>query len=270
MLWHYTSKFKLKIMLRNISFLPVTVFVVVGLFFKFMHWPGAALVVVGSLFLLSIRLLVLSFTQLKLQSKLIQIVNPVLGCVFVLSFVFKLMHWPGANILLILSFFGISLSLLIFAFKERKHFLGIFPVLFAFVLMSALFKILHWPHSTDLLLLSFCGFAALVPVFSAFRAHKQKNDSKTLSTHLFAVSLLSLCYFLMELYLVVFEGGLATGSAIHRLIIIFLLFFVLLVVGNVIRKKDLKSVNQKDFNFLQLLGVSYMILLVIQSLISAS
>ena len=68
----------------------------------------------------------------------------------------------------------------------------------------------------------------------------------------------------------VFEGGLATGSAIHRLIIIFLLFFVLLVVGNVIRKKDLKSVNQKDFNFLQFLGVSYMILLVIQSLISVS
>ena len=97
-------------MLRNILFLIIGVILFIGFFFKFMHWPGA-----GILFSISLggaSLLSVLYTISKSKSKLLvqHILLPVFGAAFALSVLFKFMAWPFANILLVLSMIGISLT----------------------------------------------------------------------------------------------------------------------------------------------------------------
>jgi hypothetical protein len=256
-------------MLKYTLYLLVTCLFVVGLFFKFFHWPGAGLMIVGSLSLIALTLLGYSFTKIKSKPSFRAVCYPVLGIAFVLGILFKIMHWPGANILLILSYLGMAVAFLEYALRVRKSIMVAIPILFSIVLVSILFKILHWPQSTIILLGSFCCFSGLVPILTAYRAYRQKDESKTISNHMFGVSIISLIYFLLELYFVIFGDGLATGGS-YRLLIVMLLFALVLVVGNVIRNSELKSKSVADFNILKLLGVSFMIILIVQALVSGS
>ena len=96
-------------MLRNISYTIVVAIFSIGLFFKFMHWPGAGTTL--SVSLVGVAIVLLEYSICNPKSKLLiqdiilpiiqNIVYPLLGVVYVLAILFKVMHWPGAGIMLI-------------------------------------------------------------------------------------------------------------------------------------------------------------------------
>ncbi len=80
---------------------------------------------------------------------------------------FKIMHWPGANMMLILSLSGLMVIYAArYAFKPRKDLLDNLKVIFfCSWILAALNHIMHWPGADVLQLLassSFIGMAAVV------------------------------------------------------------------------------------------------------------
>ncbi|TSJ41896.1 hypothetical protein [Fluviicola chungangensis] len=90
----------------NISGLLAAVFTLLGSVFKVMHWPGA-----GVSFVLGIAIFSLIFLPLMIAlkfrdegsktDKLVLSFGFLVGIVASLGFLFKMMHWPGANILML-------------------------------------------------------------------------------------------------------------------------------------------------------------------------
>lgn len=76
-----------------------------GAFFKIMHWPGA-----GIILTVSIGLFVLGYAPLLMidrnkltrntYQKFVNLVTMAVMVVIACSFLFKAMHWPGANIVI--------------------------------------------------------------------------------------------------------------------------------------------------------------------------
>jgi hypothetical protein len=96
-----------------------------GILFKFMHWEGAAVLIVSGIVLFSLLFLPLLFT-LKVKENaqspnaFILGTGTLSGICFSLCVLFKLMHWPGANIL------GISaIGMMLLLFLPVYFFTGI-------------------------------------------------------------------------------------------------------------------------------------------------
>ena len=94
-------------------------FVMTGILFKFLHWPGAAAMLVlgiGSCSLIFLPLLfVLKVKEsVELKNKLIVLAGMLSAIGLSLGILFKIMHWPGANVLgiiAIISLVGIFLPI---------------------------------------------------------------------------------------------------------------------------------------------------------------
>lgn len=90
----------------NISGLLAAIFTLLGSVFKVMHWPGA-----GVSFVLGIAIFSLIFLPLMIAlkfrdegsktDKLVLSFGFLVGIVTSLGFLFKMMHWPGANIMML-------------------------------------------------------------------------------------------------------------------------------------------------------------------------
>ena len=86
-----------------------------GILFKFMHWPGASILLVLGITLTSLVFMPLLFifrskTSATTRDKLLLGSGVSLGIVLSMYILFKVMHWPGANMLNTI----INVSLLIF------------------------------------------------------------------------------------------------------------------------------------------------------------
>lgn len=97
----------------------------VGAWFKIMHWPGAAILLVGSIFIFStIFLPLLSVLKVKevkpIREKLIIAIAAIFALLFCVSVMFKIMHWPFANIMWLL-----ALGILMLCFLPIYFFGGI-------------------------------------------------------------------------------------------------------------------------------------------------
>lgn len=96
---YYTMK-KAMIISGALSALLLTV----GIFFKFMHWPGASINLVCGISMFSLVFLPLVFL-LKvrennvLRDRIIYALGTVAGMLFSMAILFKIMYWPGANIM---------------------------------------------------------------------------------------------------------------------------------------------------------------------------
>tara|TARA_B100000963_G_C22461718_1_gene595961 strand:- start:345 stop:830 length:486 start_codon:yes stop_codon:yes gene_type:complete len=146
----------------------------------------------------------------------------------------------------------------------------IIAALFSCVLIFSLFKIFHWHHSSSLLNWSFVIFSILVPVRSISIAVRLKDSSQKLFQLFASVFVISLIYFLMEIYLVIFGDGLATGDSTFRLIIVLLLFSLLIVIARTIKLMKTINSNSEEFDFIQNIRICYSILFFIQALISVN
>ena len=96
-----------------------------GILFKFMHWPGAATLITCGIVLFSLLFLPLLFL-LKVKEKQQAInrfsigIGTLCAIGFSLSTLFKIMHWPGANVL------GISaIAIMLLVFLPVYFFTGI-------------------------------------------------------------------------------------------------------------------------------------------------
>jgi hypothetical protein len=99
--------------------------IVLGAIFRFQHWPGANVMLLLGVILISFVFLPLMFTMKLRESaekrdKTILILGCVISILFVIATAFRLMHWPYANILL-----GVSVLSLLFIFVPVYLFTGL-------------------------------------------------------------------------------------------------------------------------------------------------
>jgi hypothetical protein len=96
-----------------------------GCFFKFMHWPGAAIMLFTGVVLLSFLFLPLLFI-LKMKEakatrdKVVLTMGVVISILYFIGPLFKVQHWPGANIILFT-----TVILMFFLFIPIYFFTGI-------------------------------------------------------------------------------------------------------------------------------------------------
>lgn len=109
---YYTMK---KIMIASGTFSAAAMSI--GIFFKFMHWPGASLLIILGIAISSLVFLPLLFTlkakeKQNVKDKLILGIGILAGVLISLAILFKVMHWPGANIMGV-SFVGLMVLIYI-------------------------------------------------------------------------------------------------------------------------------------------------------------
>ena len=85
-----------------------TIFTFLGSFFKLMHWQGASVIIIMGAFsfaFIFIPLLIfLKFKEVSfLFDKFIYSIGIALGTLLMVGFIFKLMYWPWATILMLSS-----------------------------------------------------------------------------------------------------------------------------------------------------------------------
>jgi uncharacterized membrane protein len=96
---YYTMK---KIMIISGTFSAAVMSL--GIFFKFMHWPGAAICILLGIVVSSLVFLPLLFTlkakeKQTIKDKLILGLATASGILISFAVLFKIMHWPGANLM---------------------------------------------------------------------------------------------------------------------------------------------------------------------------
>jgi len=253
--------------LRNLSHLFVGATLLFGLLFKFMHWPYAGELEIASL--CGIAILLFEYVIRNRKSKLLSrnIIYPLLGVVYVLSILFKLMHFPGANNLLIVSIIGLSFALVEFAFSIRKSIFTILPLLFSITLFFVLFRLLHWPEPPYVLYGSYFLFLILVPVLLFFRGSKLKKTESNISKHFMGLSVLSFILCVVEFKLKFYPEGLGMEEYVHSILNAFLLSGLVLYIRNILQIQELKLKFQNDYKLLQCLLGIYMIILMILILV---
>jgi hypothetical protein len=250
-------------MLRNLSHLFVGATLIVGLLFKFMHWPYAGGLLIVSLGVIAVLLFEYAIRNRKSKLLSRNIIYPLLGVVYVLSILFKVMHFPGANKMLIVSIIGLSFALVEFAFSIRKSVFAILPLLFSITLFFALFRILHWPEPPYVVYGSYFLFVVLVPVLLFFRGSKLKNTESNISSHFMGLSALSFILCVVEFKLKLYPEGLGMEKYVHSILTVFLLSGLILYIRKIIQIQHLKLKFQNDYKLLQCLVGIYMIILTI-------
>ncbi len=171
----------------NIFSIITSIFIVLGALFKFMHWPGA-----GLMLMLSMGFLSIGFIPVYAKSK----INALNGwkikfavglgwfCISLLnlSILFKIMHWPFASGMIVLSM-GIFALFFIPAYsihKMRHSENGAEKIMnisggisISIIILGLLFKITHWPGASMLLLF---GVLLLLTLCLPFLLRSYKND----------------------------------------------------------------------------------------------
>jgi hypothetical protein len=154
-----------------------------GAIFKIMHWPGAGILltlgfVILSFFFLPSALFVMRKEARMKGRNVIYILALISGIALFLGILFKIQHWPGAGILLLCGFLGISLglipALLISKLRDESekklhstYILGAISI--AIYFLGELFKMMHYPGAGVLLM---AGAILLTTVFLPVYAYK--------------------------------------------------------------------------------------------------
>jgi len=142
------NKSSKKHLLMYLSGLFSSVIFLFGILFKVQHWPGASILITSGLLLLGLLFLPsLVFSKIsddkKEGNKTAYILGLIAGVFYIAGFLFKIMHWPVASILILLGlilFVAIFLPAFSFAnFKDDTHVSGRFIFLLATVMMSVIF-----------------------------------------------------------------------------------------------------------------------------------
>lgn len=117
---YYTMK---KIMIN--SGIAAATFFIIGSFFKFMHWPGASILImlgmiIGTLIFLPLIFLTKKSETAESRGKLVLGIGVINGILFCAYSLFKVMHWPYAS-----NLWFITLGLFSFVFIPLYFFNGI-------------------------------------------------------------------------------------------------------------------------------------------------
>jgi hypothetical protein len=175
-------------------------FIAIGTLFKIMHWPGASPILILGFFTLCFiffpAAIYLNYNYRKDQKKpLLNLSIGIGGVTFMVGVLFKLMHWPGAALLLFAGWtiiLGIFLPLLLFVkLKEAEnrkekniYILGAISLIIFEV--STMFKMFHWPGAGPLMLLG--GLLLIVVFLPMFASLKFKNNSMSIAQFIFLIT----------------------------------------------------------------------------------
>jgi hypothetical protein len=169
----------------------------VGTVFKIFHWPGAGVsLLLGFLLLCAIffpSAVYLNYREREIKRLGLNLLILAGGIAFMTGVLFKVMHWPGAGILL---FAGWSVILMLFlplllfvklkeapAGEQGMYVLGIASLMI--FELSAMFKMFHWPGAGILMLL---GSILLAGVFLPwFTWVKTKKAEMTTAQFIFLI-----------------------------------------------------------------------------------
>jgi len=259
-------------MLRNISYSIVVAILLIGLFFKFMHWPGAGAMLIASMVGIVIALLEHIISNIKSKDLIRNIIYPLLGIFYVLGILFKVMHWPGAGNMIIVSIVGISIALAQFAFSIRKSIYAILPLLGSIFWLFILFRILHWPEPPYILYGSYFAFSILVPVFMFSKWYQLKNSNISLSNHFLLLGALSIMLFIVESLNKATELEKIDWISLNYLWIIGVLLFssLFMSITKTLKVAELKNKFENDYKLLKCIRIIYMLILVLYILVDAS
>ena len=244
-----------------------TVFLV-GMLFKFMHWPGAGPLLLFSTFGMAVLLLdrIIQHRKPKLLSR--HNIACLLGIIYIFAIAFKVMHLPGAGVMLIVSMLGFTLALMEFAFSMRQSNYAILPFLFSLTLLFALFKIMHWPMPPYVLYGSYFIFAGLLPILLFMRGRKLKSSHGDISQHFMALGLLTFVLFLVEAKLHFYPE--CWGSEVYqqRIVQTLLIAGIILFIQITPRMSLIKSTFKNEYRLLKALQGMYLIVLVMMTLLA--
>ncbi|MCF8226616.1 MAG: hypothetical protein K9J30_12130 [Bacteroidales bacterium] len=172
------------------------VIVVIASIFKFMHWSGGSLLMTIGLFLIGMIFLPLFvMTRIRDTRRLdeelpmgLYITGMSAGMISILGALFKIQHWPGANVLITVGLVVLALVFLpMFASvrikKARKNGEPIDKKLLisgviagALLTLGTLFKIMHWPGAGIVILVSWSAVAVLFLPYLVLGQLKKPKD----------------------------------------------------------------------------------------------
>lgn len=145
---------------------------------------------------------------------------------------FKIMHWPGAGIMLtlgaILLAFLFMPSALGVLWKEthsgKRIFLYVSAFLTAmFFIAGVVFKIQHWPGSSVVMLIATaCGVLLFIPAMLAFKLKEQDNKTKKI---IYIIASLGLIMYVLGFYFKLQHWPLASMLLMTGLVFIFFIAF---------------------------------------------
>ena len=125
-----------------------------------------------------------------------------------LGAIFKTMHWPGASVMIVLGAATFSLIFLplmiILKFKDEEKTTDKLVFAFSFILammaiMGTLFKIMHWPYATFLMLTSSTLFIfGYVPIYFLSRYRRVEQRFNTIINSVLMVGFGGMLYALMN------------------------------------------------------------------------
>ncbi len=174
--------------------------IAIGTALKIFHYPGASIALllgfVTLCFVFFPAAIYLNYTYKKDQKKpMLNLSILIGGIAFMIGVLFKLMHWPGASLLLFVGWsiiLGIFLPILLFfklkeaeTGKERSiYVLGVIGLITFEV--STMFKVFHWPGAGPLMIL---GGVLLIAVFlPLFASMKFKKGTFTMPQFIFLIT----------------------------------------------------------------------------------
>lgn len=161
---------------------------IIGMMFKIMHWPLAGILILTGIGLFAVFFMPVYgyklFSQINgTKSKLIGIAGAILFASIAAGALFKIMHWPGAALMLTIQFLVFALFICpilmiqkvisVKTFREKMlHITWYLSV--TITTLGYFFKIMHWPGAGPLLILSVLMLAAgYLPL-----AFKQYNNDQ--------------------------------------------------------------------------------------------
>ncbi len=167
---------------------------------KLFHWPGASVVLVLGFFMLCFvffpSAIYTTYKESKFGlSKLLHLSIFLGGILFMLGVLFKVMHWPGAGIMLMIGWvFILFVFLPVFLFVKRKELLTTrekvamsFGVIGLIIFeLSIMFKLFHWPGAAIMLVV---GSIILITIFLPLYTYaKFKKAGKITGEYIFIIT----------------------------------------------------------------------------------
>lgn len=186
----YLIDFKYRIMKTIVKIMGVLSLIMLAMaaLFKIMHWPGAGIIMVlGFAFLCFLFFPSLIFTLYRETKSplrgLIHFTGFLGGTVFILSILFKIMHWPGANVMImagvgIINFLLIPSLAISYAKKGNKKLAILGGISGIIYVNGILFKMMHWPGASIQLVLGTILFTAVFIPLYVKRIHAQSGFVK--------------------------------------------------------------------------------------------
>lgn len=188
----------------------------IGTLLKVIHLPGASVILVLGFALLALiffpSAIYLNYTHTKNKSNLLLTLSILIGGIALMAgILFKVMHWQGANILLLLGWLfilALFLPMLLSAkvqeaqTTKEKWIYALGIVALMIFETSTMFKFFHWPGAAPLM---FVGSVLLVSVFLPFYTYmKFKEDGKISGQYIFII--------ILSLYMIALTALLAVNS----------------------------------------------------------